>query len=72
VTENAAVTVTCAVTGVTVEAKRGKKRPKLPRGWKWLPSGDPISPAGLHDGYRHVAVQCVVVGILDPETGGAA
>ena len=61
-------TLTCKKTGTIVEAKPGKTGPKLPRGWKWLPNGDPISPEGLRAGYRHVAIQCRIVGMIDGDT----
>ena len=70
--DQATARITCSVTGELVEAKPGKSGPKLPRGWKWLPSGEPISAEGLRQHYRHVAIQLTVVGIVDLATGARA
>lgn len=64
--------ITCSVTGESRETKPGKRAPKLPRGWKWLPNGEPISPEGLALRYQRVAIRMTVVGVVDPETGNRA
>lgn len=62
--EETRTTITCAVSGQSVEVKVGKKGPVLPRGWRKHPDGRLLGPNAM-DGYRLSAETFVVAGPVD-------